>query len=56
MAELLEIEDVPDQIRLLEDAAVSFTLENERVQHEATAALLPNMILYRLHQSVMLQV
>lgn len=44
MAELLEIEDVPDQIRLLEDAAVSFTLENERVQHEATAALLPNMI------------
>lgn len=44
MAELLEIGDVPDQIRLLEDASVSFTLKNERVQHEATAALLPNLV------------
>ena len=44
MAELMEIEDVPEQIRLLEDATVSFTLKNERVQHEATAALLPNLI------------
>ena len=44
MTELMKIDDVPETIRLIDDATITFVFEDERVHHEASAEVLPNLI------------
>ncbi|MGI9470401.1 MAG: hypothetical protein ACR2NZ_02635 [Rubripirellula sp.] len=44
MTDLMEIEDVPETIRLIDDATISFRLADERVHHEASADVFPNLV------------